>query len=528
MVNVMVQSAHPTEGGLPPVLVADGMLIAFRVDASVRTGIGHLKRCLALAAAVRSLGGRAVFVTRELGFDSLSQIKSEGFEALLLAPPAQPYTATSDDPPHAIWAEVPQLLDARETAQSLKGRQPKWLVVDHYAFDHRWHREITSQLGARLCVIDDLADRGLVADVVVDQNPSADHVAKYSSSAGQVDTLLVGTRFSLLSSAYNGIAPYKFNTEVRSIGIFMGGTDATDSSSLALRAARNVARFEKPIEICTTSSNPHLPGLKALAARSADTTVTVDSPDLADFFRRHDLQIGAGGGASWERCALGAPTLAIKCAANQAVVLDWLETQGVVHAVDAPTEQTVGEALTQLIAHPESRRALCEKSRGLVDGQGAARVALALLASTLTLRPATQIDAAMAYSWRDDPSTRRYFRDPRAISLEEHLSWWTRTLTDPQRSLFVARVGTRAVGTLRFDFSPEDAEVSIYLDPQLTGLGIGIAVLRAGQRLAQGRQMKVARLVADIHPHNQASISSFAEAGFTRAGTSSWSWDVPR
>lgn len=44
-------------------------------------------------------------------------------------------------------------------------------------------------------------------------------------------------------------------------------------------------------------------------------------PDLSAFFGRYDLQIGAGGGATWERCFVGAPTLAVAYADNHAPVL---------------------------------------------------------------------------------------------------------------------------------------------------------------------------------------------------------------
>src|SRR2546427_5000720 len=102
------------------------MRIAFRVDASARTGIGHLKRCLALAHAIRGLDGQVVFVTRELGIDSGSMIEAEGFHALRLPPPGPDSQAVPhpDDPKHAAWAGVPQQLDVDQTCAALESAPP--------------------------------------------------------------------------------------------------------------------------------------------------------------------------------------------------------------------------------------------------------------------------------------------------------------------------------------------------------------------------------------------------------------------
>ena len=506
------------------------MKLAFRVDASPIIGIGHLTRCLALAQALRGLGAQSVFVTRDLGVDSAALVAAQGFDALQLAAPEaqQPARVADGDTPHAAWAGVSQLVDADDTCAAIEPFNPDWLVVDHYALDRRWHERVTAGTDRRVCVIDDLADRVLRAELLVDHNPAADHRAKYGACAGAVARVLGGPRFALLGSAYARAARYEFRPRVHSIGIFMGGTDALQMSALALRACREVARFRGPIEVVTTSANPHLAALRELCATSGPTELRVDLPDLAGFFSRHDLQIGAGGGAAWERCCIGAPTLTLKWADNQSVVLDALDAHGVVRTSPALTAEAIGAAVAALVEDHEARRLLSERSRGWIDGRGAERVAVALFADTLSLRPATLDDAAAAHAWRDDARTRRFFRNPAPVAWDEHVAWWSRTLGDDRHRLLIALCGNRAVGSVRFDFEDDAAEVSLYLDPELTGLGLGRRLLEAAQRWIVTQAARIRRLAAEVQPENAASAGAFRAAGFAQATPSTWTWEVAR
>jgi RimJ/RimL family protein N-acetyltransferase len=67
--------------------------------------------------------------------------------------------------------------------------------------------------------------------------------------------------------------------------------------------------------------------------------------------------------------------------------------------------------------------------------------------------------------------------------------------------------------------------VSIYLDPDLTGLGLGRRILDAGRRHVAAAAPRVATLVANILPANLASVAAFAEAGYEQDGAR-WTREV--
>jgi UDP-2,4-diacetamido-2,4,6-trideoxy-beta-L-altropyranose hydrolase len=284
------------------------MEVAIRVDASTTIGLGHLKRCLTLAEELRVFGGRVVFVVRDLGIDVERQVFSAGFQSFTLPAANGDYRVTQcEGPPHVAWAGTDWETDARQTAAALSGFPLGWLVVDHYSFDARWHLDVAARLNVRVMAIDDLADRPFSVDVLLDHNVDANDREKYAGLISSRTKLLGGPRFALLAPPYRNSVTYEFHDTVRSIGIFMGGVDAPNFSSTVLRACREVAAFTGPIEVVTTGSNPNLSELRSLIATWPLTQISVDLPNLADFYVRHDLQIGAGGGATWERAATGVP-----------------------------------------------------------------------------------------------------------------------------------------------------------------------------------------------------------------------------
>ena len=137
------------------------MQIVFRVDASAVVGTGHLKRCLALAEALEEAGAEVSLVVRAIDSVAAQVLAHTTWAVKWLSQPEPPATTLSaDDPPHASWAGVSWQQDARETVDALSTQPPDWLVLDHYAFDARWHQAVTHALGVRLLVIDDTTTVG--------------------------------------------------------------------------------------------------------------------------------------------------------------------------------------------------------------------------------------------------------------------------------------------------------------------------------------------------------------------------------
>jgi len=138
----------------------------------------------------------------------------------------------------------------------------------------------------------------------------------------------------------------------------------------------------------------------------------------------------------------------------------------------------------------------------------------------ITVRLATLRDAEDLFRWRNELETRMASQNYEEVVWDQHLSWLSAVLEDPQRFLYVgSRVGAdqSTIGMCRFDVEGEGAEVSINLNPDFRGHGLAQSILQESIiRFAQDRG-EALRLTATIRPSNTASVRIFTEIGFRLA-----------
>jgi UDP-2,4-diacetamido-2,4,6-trideoxy-beta-L-altropyranose hydrolase len=483
-------------------------------------GVGHLKRCLSLAQALVQQGAIVHFVTRDHGLD-LSEIMGVSADQTHILPTGG--TVVAED--YSTWMGVSMQQDAAETLECIGQMPCDWVIVDHYGIDADWHRAVQSKAECKIAVIDDLANRQIYADLIVDQNWHEDHSKKYAKVNLNGTPILGGPKYAMLDAAYAGGEQWVAKEPVASIGVFMGGGDPHDKSNLVLDAIE-LAGFEGSVEIVTTSDNPNLERLTRRLTSRANGSLLTDVPNLASFFARHDLQIGAGGGATWERCSVGAPTLALSIADNQLQLLEPLSSMGVVYALlDKPLNvHKIERAIAEILASRPAREEMSRRSRQLVDGLGALHIAKELLgsaASFVHVREATLDDSRTMFFWRNDPSVRSVSRNSEPISYDQHEAWLRESLELDRRTLLMGLDDDgQGVGVTRFDDIDDGAvEVSIYLNPARSGAGMGRKLLEAAEAYLVRTKQAPFDIVAYTMPGNIRSVKLFEKAGYYRTAT---------
>jgi len=132
----------------------------------------------------------------------------------------------------------------------------------------------------------------------------------------------------------------------------------------------------------------------------------------------------------------------------------------------------------------------------------------------LTLRRAVVADRESMFEWRNNETTRKFFFDPAPVDWETHVAWLDRLLSDEYVYLLLGEVAGEPVGVLRYDVVGDFAEVSVYLVPGRSGLGLGPKLLTEGTDWVRRNVVGVRHLKARIVCENRASFRAFEKAGF--------------
>lgn len=354
------------------------MKFAFRVDASLAIGSGHVMRCLTLAQALRARGHACHFICRAHQGHLAGLLRDHGMPVSVLpAAPAAQEAALAAGPAHAPWLGCGWEDDARASAALLASLQPDWLVVDHYALDQRWEAAVRAAHGAmKLLVIDDLADRAHACDVLLDQNLGRG-AHDYQGLVPAACVLLAGPRYALLRpefAAVRGASLARNRDEPARILVSMGGVDQPNATGLVLETLKRCALPEHcRISVIMGASAPWIAQVRAVAAGMPwPVDVLVNVSDMARRMADSDLAIGAAGSTAWERCCLGLPAVMVVLAENQANGAAALHEAGA--AISIGTVDAIPAALPPLLDSLRGERlaAMSRRAAGLADGAGVA------------------------------------------------------------------------------------------------------------------------------------------------------------
>lgn len=356
------------------------MQIAFRTDASLDAGTGHVMRCLTLAEALRAQGASCRFISREHRGHVMGVIRERGFDVRALPAAALAQSATS----HADWLSTDWNTDAQQTAAALGDGEIDWLVVDHYALDAQWERTLRRSC-RHVAVIDDLADRAHDCDLLLDQNlgRAATDYANLVPAGCQV---LAGAEYALLRSEFAALRDHSLarrqGGQLKHILIAMGGVDK-DNVTACILDALAVCPLDTDARI-TVVLGPSAPWLEQIKSQVAGmprpTQVEVNVSNMAELMAESDVAIGAAGTTAWERCCLGLPSLVMVLAANQQPGASALAAANAALLIkgggNLPLE--LAEKLAKLRDH-QALAAMQAACTGVTSGWGASKLAAQIL-----------------------------------------------------------------------------------------------------------------------------------------------------
>lgn len=368
------------------------MKIAFRADASVQIGTGHVMRCLTLADELTRQGHECRFVCREHEGHLGDLITSKGYGLILLPACNDNELVTRDGSSdnYALWLGVPWQDDARQTLDALTPWKPDWLVVDHYALDAEWECALANVVGS-IMVIDDLANRIHECALLLDQNlgrQASDYDGLLPADCQQ----LIGLRYALLRPEFSERREQSLkrrqHPEFRRLLISLGGVDRTNVTGQVLEAlSESSLPSSTELDVIMGAAAPFLDEVREQADRLRfNATVSVNVKDMASRMCLADLSIGAVGSTSWERCCLGLPAILMVLAENQKSAAEALKRSGSV--IITNSSAGIRAEVEKLINSDFCEQKLTRMVRlgsDMVEGDGCVRVVKVLTARSSEL-----------------------------------------------------------------------------------------------------------------------------------------------
>ena len=310
------------------------MTVVFRVDASVAIGSGHVMRCLTLANALTEKGMVCLFICREHEGNLISKILDEGYKVQRLTNDYSEKNQMVGDNFYNGWLGAGQLDDASESIEIIKGSRCEWLTVDHYGLDIIWESKLRDHCN-KLMVVDDLANRSHLCNLLLDQNLGRDF-EDYSNLVPDYCSVLLGPMYALVREEFSALRERSLSRrekyKLKNILITMGGIDKINATGRVLDALTAcMLPDDCVITIVMGQEAVWLSQIQIAAENSSlNTRIVINANNMGELMLQADLCIGAAGSTSWERCAMGLPSILFCVADNQKTGLDALSKTGAV------------------------------------------------------------------------------------------------------------------------------------------------------------------------------------------------------
>ena len=359
-------------------------LVAIRTDYGGKIGSGHWVRTHTLADELARRGHRVVFFARnqsECKENPLSRHEVFWLPEFSIAQP--PLIRASSGLMHPDFMPMGEESDFNDFLSRLQDANVSLdlIVTDHYGITANWQNRART-VARWLVAIDDLADRKIETDLLLDQNFYAQQSTRYLDLIPKKAVTLLGPGYALLRPAF-ARAEIPLNLTMKPAAgpaiVCFGGTQFGSfnldvTATLLERTNFNVLVLGIPSPDLEFSWNQ----LRLRFPNRIDGPRFAENP--ASLFRDASFFIGSGGSITWERYALGLPGAVFAIAKNQECISQDAATAGLHLYLGTPTEFTpdrLAQAVRQL-STPEVRLPMIKKTMNLVDGKGTARVADAI------------------------------------------------------------------------------------------------------------------------------------------------------
>lgn len=336
-----------------------GTSVLFRADAYGEIGLGHVKRCLAMAQALRVEGTDCAF----LCFDD---------------PAARDALEPHDFPVEWLTGKVNEGGDRTETltTASRLAKPGAVIVVDSYNADERYLGTL-KDAGLRTIYCEDFCRTDWQIDGIVNGLVGAEDLPYLAPLK-----LLGPSHLPLARDYWSPPASRDPNRPAHNILITMGGIDHYNLSVRLLHILDQIDGSIRP-HVVIGPYFENIDEIEVAASECRHEVVLHRKPlTLAPVMANCDMAISAGGFSLYELAVMGVATLGVWLWENQRRNVEELGRRGAIAPLafsdDADWDTRLYGGVRNLIEDGGGRARMVRVAQSLVDGQGALRIARAL------------------------------------------------------------------------------------------------------------------------------------------------------
>ena len=335
--------------------MAEGLNLAFRVDAGTNCGIGHFRRCLALAEALQRVGHSAYFFMSSVPENLKDHAESKGIKVFVFGENVVRGSKNDSD----LFISY------------LKSEVYDLVIYDGYEFNEDYRKRANFSVRHTL-IIQDVAGDYSDADLVLNQNVD---IETRDYRLGTNGKLLTGTIYSLITGRYDlrekRLATYKQKQEAN-ILITLGGADV---GNLTLPVVESLMELDVNMDVvlgpaCSWSQSD-------FDGFEDKVNVHVSPNGLDQLIAGADIGVMSMGITTWEMCFYGLPFVMLGCNRNQQPIIDWFVEKKL--AINGLFEEEFDpgffiQSIEEYLHNPAMRRICSENLMQMVDGKGPGRV----------------------------------------------------------------------------------------------------------------------------------------------------------
>jgi len=315
--------------------------VVIHANAGDNVGLGHLVRCATLAREFQSQDVDVRFRIKA-DEDAAEFLRDEGVEPMLSGP-------------ESIRAD-------------LQSSPADIAVVDSYEFTTADFEHIGAE--KILVVVDELGDRRIPADLVLNNNLYADDIPYPDASA-----VLRGPEFCMLRESFRGLPEPTYVDPPERILLTVGGADISNAFRDVLAVTAQVTPAGATLD---TVVGPYFDEPMSVPA---GVKLHYNPENMHELMWQADLAVSGGGQTLYELAACGTPSAAVTLGPDQIRNIEAFAERGFCRSVGEYGDGFEGQLRTSLakLLDYDRRRQMGQTGTDIVDGRGVVRVADRLL-----------------------------------------------------------------------------------------------------------------------------------------------------